>query len=267
MISLTFIWHDCFLLQTPEAAIVFDFWKDGRCRAASPELPKFLNLIDAHTPLYVLVSHHHKDHFNRSIFSWETVHPNIRYIISEDTRRSVGHLFRAESIYTGFKPSREKITVLQPGDSFRDSLLSVKAFGSTDIGNSYLLTLPDKRTVFHAGDLNAWVWKDESTSEEIEEALNNFSAILDKITLEAPQINIALFPVDSRLGRDYWEGASMFVRAIDVEHFFPMHFCLAESDEELSERIIAASKFQHYANPIHGDYIALTSPYSSFATS
>ena len=85
MITLKFIWHDCFVLETPAFAAVFDFWKDGRRSAASGEPPAFLSSIPEDKPLYVLVSHHHKDHFHRSIFNWEQVHPEIRFIISKDT--------------------------------------------------------------------------------------------------------------------------------------------------------------------------------------
>lgn len=264
MTTLTFIWHDCFLLETPEAAVVFDFWKDGRRSASSEDIPAFLTAIPQEKPLYVLVSHHHKDHFHRSIFFWEKVHPEIRFIISNDTRRSIAFMLRQGGTYTGFRPTPEKVAVLHPGESFADTMINIHAYGSTDIGNSYLITMPDGKKVFHAGDLNAWVWKDESTPEEIAEAQTAFRTILKQISADSPEIDIAMFPVDSRIGRDYWEGAAMFVRAISVGRFFPMHFCLAESEEELDKRMKDASRFDLYANPAHGEYIALQHPYSAF---
>lgn len=265
MTTLTFIWHDCFLLETPKIAVVFDFWKDGRRRASSEDIPRFLPLIPKEKHLYVLVSHHHKDHFHRSIFLWEQVHPKISFIISTDTRRSIAFMLRPSGTYTGFRPSPEKVIVLGQGETFSDTDITVKAYGSTDIGNSYLVTVPDGRKVFHAGDLNAWVWKNESTPEEIDEAESAFMSVTEQIAADCPEIDIAMFPVDSRIGRDYWEGAAMFVRSIFVKKFFPMHFCLADSEEELIGRMYDATRFDLYAHPQRGEYIALQHPYSSFA--
>lgn len=265
MTSLTFIWHDCFLLRTDSLAVVFDYWKDGRRRASVDDAPAFLDTIPQDMPLYVVVSHHHKDHFHKSIFAWERVHPLIHFIISRDTEKSVRYMLRPDSIFTGFKPSPEKVSVLRPGDQWSDTLMSVAAFGSTDTGNSYLLTLADGMRVFHAGDLNAWTWRDESTQAEIDEAVGAYRRILDTIAEAAPSIDMAMFPVDSRIGTGYAEGAAMFVREIDVDYFFPMHFCLADSEEELRKRMADACRIDLYANPERGEYIALQQPYSVFA--
>lgn len=267
MITLKFIWHDCFVLETPAFAAVFDFWKDGRRSAASGEPPAFLSSIPEDKPLYVLVSHHHKDHFHRSIFNWEQVHPEIRFIISKDTERAARFMFREKTVYNGFKPSTEKVTVLRPGESFSDSLLTVDAFGSTDTGNSYLLTDANGMTAFHAGDLNAWIWKDESSEKEIEEAENAYLSIVKKIAERSSSIDFAMFPVDSRIGTDYWTGAYHFVRIIDVARFFPMHFCLADDEDQLRQRMADACLFPVYANHSRGEYITLQHPYSSFASS
>lgn len=267
MISLTFIWHDCFILRTSRFAVVFDYWLDGP-DASAEATPAFLKDIPAEMPLYVLISHHHKDHLNRSVFGWEEFHPQIRYIISKDTAKACGYLLREGGIYRGRKPTAEKVSVLKVGESYSDGLLSVEAFGSTDIGNSYLLTFgagEKERRVFHAGDLNAWLWKDESTEQEINKALGDYRVILNKIAARAPRIDMAMFPVDSRIGTDYWEGAKMFVRSVEVGHFFPMHFCLADDAASLRGRFADACRFDRYANPERGEYIALQSPYSRFA--
>ena len=163
---LTYIYHDGFLLQTPEVNVVFDYWKDPE----SAE-PRFLQTLETKKPLYVLVSHHHKDHFNPEIFQWSDRFDDIHYIISRDTFRAARHFINPGSLYHGLKRvDPDKVVALAPGEVYRDKHIRVEAFGSTDIGNSYLLQTGGK-TIFHAGDLNAWVWKDESTPQEIEEAL------------------------------------------------------------------------------------------------
>ena len=48
-------------------------------------------------------------------------------------------------------------------------MLRIQAFGSTDVGISFLIHLQGK-SIFHAGDLNNWHWSEESTEQEIRKA-------------------------------------------------------------------------------------------------
>jgi L-ascorbate metabolism protein UlaG (beta-lactamase superfamily) len=173
-------------------------------------------------------------------------------------------MLRPDSIYTGERPDKESVIVLHHGDSFNDGIININAFDSTDTGNSYLLTI-NRKHIFHAGDLNAWVWKDESTKAEIDAAIRNFKKILETIKICTNTIDIAMFPVDSRIGKEYWEGASIFVQEFEVKHFFPMHFELGETDEQRNKLATDARRFQDYANDnSKGDYIALQSPYAVY---
>ena len=86
-----------------------------------------------------------------------------------------------------------------------------------------MVTVDGKR-IFHAGDLNAWVWKDESTPAEIEAALRDFDAVLAPIEARYKSIDLAMFPEDPRLGRDYDEGARIFRSRFDIGWFVPMHY-------------------------------------------
>lgn len=264
MISLTYIHHDCFLLSTPAFDMVFDCFGTMPSRALALIEKLIHNPAAAQRPLYVLVSHHHKDHFSRSIFDWQRMRPATRYIISSDTRRAVAYLLRPASkgsTYTGHRPCPGSVSVLRPGESYDDGTVWVRAFGSTDTGNSYLVGLPGTDfSIFHAGDLNTWIWKDESTPAEVRQAIAEFDAIIKEIAAFSPKIDLAMFPVDSRIGTDYFTGASMFVRLIDVRRFFPMHFCLADDEAGLSRRRADAVRFDLYANPLRGEYIGLSSP-------
>ncbi|MBD5200741.1 MAG: MBL fold metallo-hydrolase [Bacteroidales bacterium] len=253
---LTYIYHDGFLLETDEAFILFDLWR-------FPESQSFLmdEISAAGKPLYVLVSHHHKDHFDRSIFDWQKLFPpgHIHYILSKDTARSVRYMLGDKGLYKGQRVAEENFSILAPGDVFSDAIITVRAFGSTDTGNSYLLETGGKK-IFHAGDLNAWIWKDESTDKEVARAISDFESIVKGIARMAPRLDLAMFPVDSRLGTDYWEGASRFVRMIDVDRFVPMHFELAENDSERAQRRKDALAFRLYRHPVRGEYIGLSAP-------
>ncbi|MCM1139801.1 MAG: MBL fold metallo-hydrolase [Muribaculum sp.] len=263
MEKLTYIWHDCFVFENDEVAIVFDYWKDPLSKPG--EMPLFLKNIGIGKRLYVVVSHHHKDHYVKEIFSWSHHFSEVRYILSKDTAKFARHILSPDSLYIGAKPDPSIVTVLKPGESFSDGFISVEAFGSTDIGNSYAINAGGT-TLFHAGDLNAWIWKDESTEEEVKLELKKYTDILSDIAAKYPRFDLAMFPVDSRIGTDYFTGARLFVRAIDVAHFFPMHFGLGTPDEQQRYQLNAAA-VERYANPERGEYICLQSPYSCFIKS
>lgn len=257
---LTYIWHDCFVYDSENIKIVFDFWKDPTLSGQA--LPSFLSCADK--PVYVLVSHHHKDHYNKEIFGWQESNPDIRYIVSKDVARHARHIINENSIYSGRKPLPGSVTILTPGETYADEFLTVEAFSSTDIGNSYVVIV-DGISIFHAGDLNAWIWKDESTELEVSHAIMAFESILDTIYTRYQSFDIAMFPVDARIGRDYWTGAKIFVNKFDVRHFFPMHFGLGDTVEIQRFFQQEAARVYGYANRDRGEYICLQAPYSTFA--
>ncbi|MCM1319135.1 MAG: MBL fold metallo-hydrolase [Muribaculaceae bacterium] len=266
--TLTYIWHDCFVYRSQKCVIVFDYW----CNPHKPynldgrSFDEFLSeavLSDNGSilPVYFIVSHHHKDHFNKHIFAWGHHLPRVHYIVSKDVERAVKYLWKPESTYTGpLRVTPEMVTTMRVGDNYSDELVSVHAFGSTDIGNSYVIEVDGIR-FFHAGDLNAWIWKDESTPREVADAIREFEFKLEDIAEKFESFDVAMFPVDARIGRDWWEGAFRFVHRFDVELFIPMHFSLYETDIQRIDFIRKATDFALYANPMRGNYCALTQPY------
>jgi len=254
--SLKYIWHDSFVLDMKSCSCIFDYWKDPVHNGA------FLDTIDRDKPLYVFVSHHHKDHFTRTIFTWASMFPYIRFIISKDTARAVHYILKPGSTYKGeYRIDPSVVTVLRPGEVYEDTVLRARAFDSTDTGNCYVVEAHGMK-VFHAGDLNAWIWKDESTPGEIRQALVRYGKILDDIADCYEKFDLAMFPVDPRLGRDFWEGANIFTRRFKVKNFVPMHFCLGGGWAENVRFASLAIDFARYANPEYGCYCALTEPYS-----
>jgi len=244
--------------------MLFDYWRDPRYED-DPQcaMPPLLDDLPDDRPLYVFVSHHHKDHLNTGIFSWQERFGRIHYVMSKDTARFCRRYLRDDSIWRGPKVSADKVTVLKPGERWSDGTMEVCAFGSTDTGCSYLLRIGGE-SIFHAGDLNAWIWKDESTPAEVATDLRRYEAILKDIAAESPEIGYVMFPVDSRIGTDYFTGARMFAELIRVGHFFPMHFELADTDEELRQRHKDAIAFGSYARKDYGEYIGLQTPGEEF---
>lgn len=264
MVKITFVWHDCFVVETAGANFVFDYWmdSDGTFRG----LPGAVAALDRDKPLYVLVSHGHKDHFNRQIFGWAELFDDIHYLVSNDVMKRIRHIVSETSVYAGPKVSRSQVTVLRPGEEYSCRGVTVRAFPSTDIGNSYMVEACGIR-IFHAGDLNAWIWLDDSTDAEVRKAMGDYKACLrdiaawlDARAAERPgarrTVDYCFFPVDSRIGREYYTGARMFVREFNVARFFPMHFDLGEADERAARRKDALD-FSLYANTERGEYIPL----------
>lgn len=127
-------------------------------------------------------------------------------------------------------------------------MLEVEAFGSTDLGISFLLRL-DGKLIFHAGDLNNWHWKEESTEEEVREAGNVYLAELEILARRTDRMDLVMFPVDPRLGREYMLGAKQFVDRFRVGMFVPMHF---------DEKYAYTHAFREYAEGRGVRFVELT---------
>lgn len=260
LIKTIYIYHDCFVLKTAEAVLVFDFWKDPYQHGP---LPNPLMEVDREMPVYVFVSHGHKDHYNPQIFSWAKFFPNIRYIVSKDVRKRINHIITPEGSYKGDKVDSTKITAMSDHDRYEDNLIDVRSFPSTDTGNSYVVTIGG-HSIFHAGDLNAWVWKDKSTKEEVEETIADFNAILDLIAESFGGFDICFFPVDSRIGTDYFTGARIFMERFRIKNFFPMHYELGDDVSSIARLHRDAAAFDRYASPYCRHYI-MSAPYSAYS--
>lgn len=204
--KLTYIYHSCFALETPAYSILFDYYKDTKGKQGYVHNI----LLQKPEPLYILSSHFHPDHFSREIFSWKEQKENIHYLLSKD-------------ILKHKKAMASEATFLAKGDIYKDDLIRIQAFGSTDVGVSFLLTCEHKH-IFHAGDLNNWHWKDESTPQEVAKAEGDYLHELTTLAQTTQHLHLAMFPVDPRIGTDFMRGARQFVDRIKTDVLVPMHF-------------------------------------------
>ena len=202
--KLTYLYHSGFVVEGTLSTIIFDYFKDSDEKYLNNSLPAF------HGKLYVCASHWHPDHFNKEVLQWKNIRPDTTYIFSEDILKKK-------------KTSRSVASYLNKGDIWQDENILIKAYGSTDAGISFLIETEGKK-IFHAGDLNNWHWDEESTPEEIQEAEQSFLDELQTLSTEVKQLDLAMFPVDSRLGKNYKRGAEQFVDTIQTGIFVPMHF-------------------------------------------
>lgn len=203
---ITYLAHSGFMVETDDVIMVFDYYRDP-AHAVVKALEK-----RPEVPVVFFVSHHHEDHYNPEIFNLAQNHERV-YVLSNDV------LARDTN-------SRLAIQGMSAGDVVENlpANLSVKAYPSTDQGVSFMVSTRSGRKIFHAGDLNLWHWKEESTEREVAEATAAFKKVIDRIAAETPSIDVAFFPVDVRQGKDFAQGAAEFVETVHVKNFFPMHF-------------------------------------------
>ena len=227
--KLTYLYHSGFVIEGAHSTIIFDYFKDSEDKYLKKSLAAFGGKI------YVCASHWHPDHFNKDVLLWKNIRPDTVYLFSEDIQQKK-------------KISPDAAIFLNKGDVWQDENIFIKAFGSTDAGISFLIETEGKK-IFHAGDLNNWHWDEESTPEEIQEAEQSYLDELQMLSAEVKQLDLAMFPVDSRLGKNYKRGAEQFVDTIQTGFFTPMHF---------GSKYRQANAFQPYAENAGCKFFTLT---------
>lgn len=201
-LTVTYYHHSGFSVAMDDVLLVFDYWTGEH-----GELPEdkriTVDFLKQFRQVYVFISHEHPDHLDPVVFTWRSEAP-VTYIVSAD-------------MPVGTRGKR-----MAPGDNLTLSPeVSVKAFDSTDLGVSFLVDMQGVH-VFHAGDLNFWHWREESTVKEIEEADDAFRQAVEPIARE--KIDLAFFPVDARQGLMYDAGANYFIMCVKPRLLIPMHF-------------------------------------------
>ena len=247
--ALTYIFHSGFMLEQTEQksvlstnenadapegrnekvrcggySLIFDYWHDP-AGAVSRSLR-----VKAWKQVYVFSSHFHEDHFNREIFRWRDLYPNttFTYILSKD-------------IMKHRRASKDEADVwLAKGATWKDENIAVRATGSNDSGVSWIVETGGMR-IFHAGDLCNWyarfltgdIPEQEIYSEEFGKFINpvadekRFLGELKDIKKVTDTFDLAMFPVDGRIGNGYTLGGRQFIQRFKVGLFVPMHFALS----------------------------------------
>ena len=217
--TLTYVFHSCFALETDRCILVFDYWMDP-----ARVLPRVLS---RGKHVYVLSSHFHEDHFNREMLCWRQDYPSatLTYILSNDIMKHR----RAQA--------EDADVWMAKGSVWTDGDLRITATGSNDSGVSWIVEVDGKR-IFHAGDLCNWYARfladrrheGEIYSEEFGEYINpvaeekRFLGELKDIRKVTDGFDLVMFPVDGRIGNGYTLGGRQLIERFRVGMFVPMHF-------------------------------------------
>ena len=228
-LKITYHYNSGFSVRVGSTLMIFDYWEGER-----RELPDTGRLdpsvLAAFEQIFVFVSHAHPDHFDPVIYDWRESLP-VHYVVSSDL--PIGKRGR-------------RIAPLERLELAPD--VSVKAFPSTDTGVSFLVSAYGL-SIFHAGDLNLWHWREESSLREIEAAEAAFYEACEPIKGE--KIDLAMFPVDPRQGAYYDAGANHFILAHKPRVFIPMHW---------QDRPEVAIDFTRRSRTPQTEVVALTRP-------
>lgn len=197
--KIRYIHHSGFLVETDRFYYLFDYTK-----GILPEM-------DTEKPVFVLSSHSHSDHYNPEVFSLlaSAGMRHIRAILSDDIAL----------------PEKADALHVSPG---RDYDLGPRqrlaAFQSTDLGVAFLIE--DQGTlIYHAGDLNDWVWEGESAAynEKMTADYRRQIGLLSE-KLNQREIDAAFVVLDPRQEKDYDRGLCYFLEKIPAKQVYPMHY-------------------------------------------
>ena len=232
---ITHYYHSGFSVAGVHTLIVFDYWRGER-----GELPPARQLtvekLRKYDNVFVFITHEHIDHLDPVVFSWNEA-GNVSYIVSSD-------------MPVGTRGKR-----MAPGDTLKLSdEVTVTAFDSTDLGVSFLVDFGVFR-IFHAGDLNFWHWREESSMHEIEEADADFRKAVQPLSKEA--IDLAFFPVDPRQGAMYEAGANYFILAVKPRILIPMHYFHRADTAVDYARTASCRTTEVIAMPGYGDRLCI----------
>ncbi len=232
-LTIKHFYHSGFSVSFNDILLVFDYW-----RGEEGELTEQIQLseedIRSRRAVYVFISHEHIDHMDPVVFTWKDW-GNVSYIVSSD-------------MPVGTRGRR-----MAPGDTITlEEGLTVSAFDSTDLGVSFLVDISGFR-VFHAGDLNFWHWREESTMKEIDEAEEEFRKAVSPLSAE--KIDIAFFPVDPRQGNMYDAGANYFILSVKPRLMIPMHYFHRADTAIEYARTASCRTTEVLAMPGYGDTI------------
>lgn len=197
--NVTYIHHSSFLVETERFYYLFDYAK-GR-------LPE----MDPAKPVYVLASHSHGDHFNPEVFS----------LLAEAGMQQI-HALLSDDIHP---PADTSALLVSPEMEYAlGEAQKLTTLRSTDLGVAFLIEDRDA-LIYHAGDLNDWVWDEESEADNAEMTENYRAQIaLLAETLRGRTIDVAFVVLDPRQEGDYHRGLVWFLEKISAKRVYPMHY-------------------------------------------
>lgn len=195
---VTYIEHSCFLVETKECYLLFDYY--------GGEVP--LPALDPAKPLLLFNSHAHHDHFSKEIFSMRDRYPRALFVLSADIPVPTA----VQPFTCPMLPHEHRLLQLAGGRG----TVSIDTLRSNDEGVAFIIRIGDL-CIYHAGDLNNWWWdgdvEDQKLADIYHEELEH---------IRGRHFTAAFIPLDPRL-KGWWKGIEDFMHYADADAIFPMH--------------------------------------------
>lgn len=200
--EVTFFHDSSFMVRMDKLLLVFDY-----CVGKNDPLPVATRLTERDMndmeQILFFVSSGRTDHFDNVIYTFNYEKLPITYIVAEDV------------------PLGNRGRRIREGETQVYGNVKVTAYPSTDVGVVFYVEA-DGTTILYAGDTNFWHWRDVCSVSEIRAAEKLFYEVIQP--LEMLPIDIAMFPIDPRLGGMFAAGVDYFVMTVKPRILFPMHF-------------------------------------------
>ena len=231
---VTYIEHSCFLVETTECYLLFDYY--------CGEVP--LPALNPAKPLLLFNSHAHHDHFSKEIFALRDRCPSALFVLSADipvpaaiqpfTCPMLPHEHRLIQLTNG----RAAVS-MAPADAV-NAEVSVETLRSNDAGVAFIVRLGDL-SLYHAGDLNNWWWDGDVEDQKLADI---YHEELERI--RGRHFTAAFIPLDPRL-QGWWKGIEDFMHYADADRIFPMHNF---GEKGLPKKLLALDCAAGYKNRI-----------------
>ncbi len=229
--KITYIGHSGFLAETDTHLFLFDYYT-----GAVPPLEPTKSML-------VFASHHHPDHFNGAIASICAAHPAVSYVLSDDIRP-------AKAAACGITDA----AFVAPGRTYSIAGCKIRTLSSTDCGVAFLVQA-DGRTIFHAGDLNLWLWSGMDKGQSLA-MMKRYMAYTEP--LRGQHIDVAFLTLDNRQGDAAFCNMDYYLRHFKIDTAIPMHYF---GPTDIADRLIADPSSEPYRQKIRkleeGEVLAL----------
>ncbi|MGN1442539.1 MAG: MBL fold metallo-hydrolase [Acutalibacteraceae bacterium] len=195
--KITYVGHSGFLVETKDCYYVFDYYKGG------------LPALNPHKPVVVFCSHFHHDHFNPKIFEMlRRMGMKAQAVLAKDISRNQ-------------YPAGIEVIKACPDQVYElDNGAVITTLRSTDSGVAFVVKTPEG-TLYHAGDLNDWVWNGEPDADN-RQMTHRYRKEIDKI--RNTRLHVAFVPLDPRQEDHYKDGMLYFLKNVDCDAVYPMHY-------------------------------------------
>ncbi len=201
--TVTYIYHNCFILKEPSRTFLFDYPGNLFLNA---KMRKIVTTELRDSKVFIFASHSHYDHFNPKIVDLAKTASQAILILSHDIIDK----------HPQFRKLKNCI-IAKPQANYEIEGIRIKTLLSNDQGVAYLIQTGENNIYFGA-DLAKWSW-DEFTPEERRKMEKHFQKAIN--TLAETKIDIAFENTDQRLAN--WAGAAEFIETVKPDLFIPMH--------------------------------------------